>query len=748
MVGTENSLFDVWIRIRPFKEIPPPSANEVHTFRRDSRPLNRRDRSISNSRSQSKGISRSPSLNKCVMDPKPDDYRVVFTAGTEIVFREKTNPKLKHEKKKKSKQAIEFSSIFNESQNNRTIFFETVEPRIDECIKGKNLTFITYGISGAGKTHTIFGRAASPQQKPESGVISYTALYLFLRQQELKGDESFELRLSFLEIYNEQVYNLLAQDPNPEKLSIVESASTNGVVIPGLESIKVSSCAELLCLVEEAISRRIVSKNRNNLNSSRSHVVIEIQIQSNANTGSGRPITSKLRFVDLAGSEKVCMETKENINEGSNINKSLLALTNCINILSDKKRAPNSFIPYRNSKLTRILKDSLGGDTPVVMIVCLAPNFIFLEETLNSIKYAQKATQIEKQPPKARQVSSSKICEEEYKRKIKLLEKECTLLRSALKQKVEAAPPVEIETIKQKPNDTQSSLNFDSHSEEEFKELLQALIENIEDSNIVKQNIAEIDEIIEYNDSKINSLQSKFKEPSNEEESALILEELKTVADKLEENLDLKESALKESESLKDTIESTKTALIRLYRARGSHHHYNLKASRSNVVLDTITTCENKENETKVISPTNQDNPTKRKNVLGLIKNLQNSFRPHLNTRIEEKVKIEEIKENSIDRIHLLIKPLKFKNSEISMKSEAFTLVYSDSERIQSTKRQHYAEKSHNIGRFSPVLESPSHLNSNSSARYARTHETTTNPMSLISNDNPSTDNRDIFMDN
>lgn len=142
---------------------------------------------------------------------------------------------------------------------------------------------------------------------------------------------------------------------------------------------------------------------------------------------------SKVRFVDLAGSEKQhIIEDKELINEGSNINKSLLALTNCITILADDKRKDqDKFIPFRNSKLTRILKDTLNGNTPLVMVVNITTNSFFVEETINSLKYAEKAMVIKAQASNISCYRFKNLAKHEgmYKNKIKEMERQINYLK-------------------------------------------------------------------------------------------------------------------------------------------------------------------------------------------------------------------------------------------------------------------------------------------------------------------------------
>lgn len=177
--------------------------------------------------------------------------------------------------------------------------------------------------------------------------------------------------------------------------------------------------------------KRIVAANLNNLMSSRSHLIVEIEVRNQDPDNPEEDFTSKLRFVDLAGSEKALLDSKSTLREGSNINRSLLSLTNCITILSENsQRSKNAkFVPYRNSKLTRILKDSLGGSSPITLIVCLSPNSIYLDESLNSIKYAEKAMMIKTPAIRERDWNQVPVYKEEnYQRRIEQLEKECKYL--------------------------------------------------------------------------------------------------------------------------------------------------------------------------------------------------------------------------------------------------------------------------------------------------------------------------------
>ena len=350
----KKSPFDVWIRIKPFARIT------VNDFSVISPKKGGRGIEKSPSRSQFKTRSKSP-INGTVMSKIKQeqseldrtDYKGILIQQDQIIIDpedQSNNTKLTRSKN----QVITFPSIINESQSNEDIFEIRLAPLLSDLLQGKSFTMMTYGISGSGKSHTIFGNA----QTGEHGGLLNCCNELFRQKELLKAERDIRLHISFMEIYNEKVYDLLSNEV--KNLTIVESPYNNGVIVPELETKEVASFAELKCLVARALIKRIVSPNLNNMNSSRSHVVVEISLTM-TDTKDGRRQSSKVKFVDLAGSEKVYLEEKDLMQEGANINKSLLSLTNCINILSDDRKRNTAFIPYRNSKLTRILKDSLGN---------------------------------------------------------------------------------------------------------------------------------------------------------------------------------------------------------------------------------------------------------------------------------------------------------------------------------------------------------------------------------------------------
>lgn len=200
--------------------------------------------------------------------------------------------------------------------------------------------------------------------------------------------------MSYLEIYNEQVVDLMVE--TSQNLMILEDMN-KGIIVQDLSEYTVQNSTELLQLIITGNSRRFMAATGQNQFSSRSHAILQVNVEQRKKLDGTREevMSSKFLMVDLAGSERGGLEKGIRTHEGSNINKSLLALANCINILSDKSKKGN-FVPYRNSKLTRILKDSLGGNIRTIMIACISPAPALYDETINTLNYASRAKKIQK----------------------------------------------------------------------------------------------------------------------------------------------------------------------------------------------------------------------------------------------------------------------------------------------------------------------------------------------------------------
>lgn len=311
-----------------------------------------------------------------IFDPKEEE--IGFFYRSKVQRRYLSN-------KNKDLQFI-FDRVFDANSSQWDIFEET-KSILESVFNGYNCTVFAYGATGSGKTHTMLGSSEKP------GVMYLTMKEMYDRIERLKNEKSCDVAVSYLEVYNEEVRDLLA---NSRSLAVREDAQ-NGVVIQGLTLHKPSSSKQLLQMLDYGNKNRTQHPTDANSNSSRSHAVFQIYLRQQdrtANINQNIKI-AKMCLVDLAGSERISsMNMKAaRFREGANINRSLLALGNVINALTDSKKKIQH-IPYRNSKLTRLLKDSLGGNCQTIMIAAISPSSVSFEDTYNTLKYANRAKDI------------------------------------------------------------------------------------------------------------------------------------------------------------------------------------------------------------------------------------------------------------------------------------------------------------------------------------------------------------------
>ncbi|XP_008052975.1 kinesin-like protein KIF18A [Carlito syrichta] len=280
-----------------------------------------------------------------------------------------------------------FDTVFDETSTQVDVFEHTTKPILRSFLNGYNCTVFAYGTTGAGKTHTMLGSAVEP------GVIYQTILHLFKCIDEIKEEKVCTTAVSYLEVYNEQIRDLLV---NSGPLAIRED-DQKGVVIKGLTLHQPKSAEEILQLLEIGNTNRIQHPTDMNATSSRSHAVFQIHLRQRDRTASinQNVCIAKMSLIDLAGSERASATSAKGTRfvEGTNINRSLLALGNVINALGNMKRK-NQHIPYRDSKLTHLLKDSLGGNCQTIMIAAVSPSSMFYDDTYNTLKYANRAKDI------------------------------------------------------------------------------------------------------------------------------------------------------------------------------------------------------------------------------------------------------------------------------------------------------------------------------------------------------------------
>uniref|UniRef100_A0A8C5MYE6 Kinesin-like protein n=1 Tax=Leptobrachium leishanense TaxID=445787 RepID=A0A8C5MYE6_9ANUR len=280
-----------------------------------------------------------------------------------------------------------FDRVFGENATQQDVFEHTTKEILDGVLNGYNCSVFAYGATGAGKTHTMLGTANSP------GVMYLTMVELYRRIEAIQEEKQCEVLISYLEVYNEQIQDLLSPKGN---LAIREDPQ-KGVVVQGLSFHQPKSADQLLQMLANGNLNRTQHPTDANASSSRSHAVFQIYVkqQDRAASINQDVRVAKMSLIDLAGSERASTTHAkgERLREGANINRSLLALINVINALADAK-SRKAHIPYRDSKLTRLLKDSIGGNCRTVMIAAISPSSLSYDDTYNTLKYANRAKEI------------------------------------------------------------------------------------------------------------------------------------------------------------------------------------------------------------------------------------------------------------------------------------------------------------------------------------------------------------------
>ncbi|XP_053865220.1 kinesin-like protein KIF17 isoform X1 [Malaclemys terrapin pileata] len=286
-----------------------------------------------------------------------------------------------------------FDGAYYESHNTEQIYNEIAYPLVEGVTEGYNGTIFAYGQTGSGKSFTMQGIVDPPVQK---GIIPRAFEHVF-ESVQCAENTKFLVRVSYLEIYNEDIRDLLGADTK-QKLELKEHPE-KGVYVKGLSLHTVHSVAQCERIMETGWRNRAVGYTLMNKDSSRSHSIFTINMEIYAvdERGQDHLRAAKLNLVDLAGSERQSKTgaTGERLKEATKINLSLSALGNVISALVDGRC---KHIPYRDSKLTRLLQDSLGGNTKTLMVACLSPADNNYDESLSTLRYANRAKNIKNKP--------------------------------------------------------------------------------------------------------------------------------------------------------------------------------------------------------------------------------------------------------------------------------------------------------------------------------------------------------------
>ncbi|WVZ73699.1 hypothetical protein U9M48_021980 [Paspalum notatum var. saurae] len=380
-----------------------------------------------------------------------------------------------------------FDHVYGSSGPSSSLIFEQcVHPLIDALFNGYNATVLAYGQTGSGKTYTM-GTDYSGEGNC-GGIIPQVMDTVFRKVDASKEGSEFLIRVSFIEIFKEEVFDLLdanhaavkldtssvAKASAPARIPIqIRETATGGITLAGVTEAEVKSKEEMASYLTRGSSSRATASTNMNRQSSRSHAIFTICVEQKRTSGTFEKsasndydiLSSKFHLVDLAGSERAKRTGADGhrLKEGIHINKGLLALGNVISALGDeKKRKEGAFVPYRDSKLTRLLQDSLGGNSKTVMIACISPADINAEETINTLKYANRARNIQNKAVVNRDPTTAEV--QKLRSEVERLKTELLFARSG-------TPALEEVQLLQKKNSLLELKNSELNHELKEREL-------------------------------------------------------------------------------------------------------------------------------------------------------------------------------------------------------------------------------------------------------------------------------------
>ncbi|KAJ8600270.1 hypothetical protein CTAYLR_000634 [Chrysophaeum taylorii] len=484
------------------------------------------------------------------------------------------------------------------------IYEDIGAPLITKALEGFNGTVFAYGQTGSGKTHTMMGVLGDKELEgivprltedlfcrvmrtiEEKGGALGDAEYEYEEEEEKKEAVRFMITVSFLEIYNEVIHDLL--NPQSNKVLKIREHPDMGIYVESLCELAVKTPGDIFRLIDQGNRVRRVASTAMNERSSRSHSVFTLNIQQKATkeieAGVEREtaLSSKLNLVDLAGSERADKTGAEGstLREGAAINQSLMALGGVINALSENA----AFVPYRNSKLTRLLQESLGGNARTVMVANVSPADYNLEETLGTLRYASRAKKIQNKVVRNEDV---------HERVIRELQEEIDRLRTELaaatRETVGVEQEAELEARVAQARAAEAALqeriaNMEYAKEEEWaeRERLTAELEEERKNNLnravrdvvssVKQEkLALITRVRELQDKRaakqkeLGDLKDTYKSSKKDLESAMISYEQKQIAhDKLDRSAPTFDASADELLRLLTDLEARRARVVEI----------------------------------------------------------------------------------------------------------------------------------------------------------------------------------------
>ncbi|XP_023766997.1 kinesin-like protein KIN-14R [Lactuca sativa] len=452
-----------------------------------------------------------------------------------------------------TKKTFKFDYVFTPKDNQDDVFAQA-SPLVTSVLDGYNVCIFAYGQTGTGKTFTMEGTSGN------RGVNYRTLAELFKISNERSDTFTYNISVSVLEVYNEQIRDLLAPPSSTSKKLEIKQASEGFHHIPGLIEAKVEDVKEVWNVLQTGSSARVVGSNNVNERSSRSHCMLCIVVRAK-NLLNGECTKSKLWLVDLAGSERLGKTDAQGdrLKEAQNINRSLSALGDVVSSLANK----TNHIPYRNSKLTHLLQDSLGGDSKTLMFVQISPSEKDLSETLSSLNFATRVRGVELGQAR-KQIDTSEL--QKLKTMLDKTKQESQLKDESLRKLEESLQNVEtkvrgkdqtyknqLEKIKELEGKLEMKIGLQSQSEKKVLNLSEKLKAKEESNEVLQQKVKELESKFGEREHS-NSITYQHKVRDLEDKLQTQVQESKSYSNTLQEKIDELEKKLKEQKQDSDSI--------------------------------------------------------------------------------------------------------------------------------------------------------------------------------------------------
>ncbi|XP_024639990.1 kinesin-like protein KIN-14R isoform X2 [Medicago truncatula] len=454
-----------------------------------------------------------------------------------------------------SKKLFRFDRVYTPKDDQVDVFADA-SSMVISVLDGYNVCIFAYGQTGTGKTFTMEGT------EQNRGVNYRTLEHLFRVSKERSETFSYDISVSVLEVYNEQIRDLLATGPASKRLEIKQNYEGHHHV-PGVVEAKVDNISDVWTVLQAGSNARAVGSNNVNEHSSRSHCMLCIMVKTK-NLMNGECTKSKLWLVDLSGSERLAKTDVqgERLKEAQNINRSLSALGDVISALAAK----SSHIPYRNSKLTHLLQDSLGGDSKTLMFVQISPSDQDVGETLSSLNFATRVRGVELDPVK-KQIDTGEL--QKTKAMLDKARSECRCKEESLRKLEESLQNIESkakgkdnihknlqEKIKELEGQIKLKTSMQNQSEKQVSQLCERLKGKEETCCTLQHKVKELERKIKEQlqtetanfQQKVWDLEKKLKDQlqGSESESSFLKDKIKELERKLKEQEQNSESLLKQ----------------------------------------------------------------------------------------------------------------------------------------------------------------------------------------------------------